>query len=60
MAWEKVNQLFQRRDTILENKLRVEHMRQFLIFGLPLDVNGVRYANILDRKQEQKDILGEF
>ena len=35
-------------------------MRHFLIFGLPLDVNGVRYANVLDRKQEQKDILGEF
>ena len=35
-------------------------MRAFIKFGFPLDIGGVRYKNLIDRKEEQQQRAGKF
>ena len=35
-------------------------MRSFISFGLPIEADGIRYSDLLDRKNDQRDYIGAF
>jgi len=50
--WTMINLTFERKDSVEANAGKVTYMRSFLSFGLPLNVNGIRYKSLIDRKKD--------
>jgi len=51
--------MFQKKSEI-EDEGKLTYMRSFMRFGLPLNVNGTRYKNSVDKKDEQKLYIREY
>jgi len=53
-------QFFVEKKSVTEaNEGRVTYLRAFLSLGLPIEVNGVRYADLLDRQTDQREFIRE-
>ena len=50
--YANIAKLVQKDDLVSGNDGKVLHMRAFLQFGLPLSVNGIRFDNVGDRKDD--------
>ena len=52
--------LYTKLELIEEQGGRIQYMRSILQFGFPIEVDGKRYKDLLDGKQEQKDYVGKY